>query len=354
MKMKLNNKLIALLFCAMSLGLVSCDNQDKDFPDYEGGISVYFPYQTPIRTIVLGSEEYDTSLDKQGKCKIMATMGGSVKGRNIAIKISLDNDLLKNVTMEDGTPVKAMPENYYSLSDNTINFNGKLNGGVEVQLTDAFFADPLSATNTYVIPVVMLSQTGADRILAGDYDKELLSQAPSRLDAGSWKVVPQDYMLYCVKYQNKYSSYYSRCGKYSANGAAAVQIPDESSAKYEGHFDPVVDGVDCHVTTKSLTETVYSVDHKVGEVSVKCDLLLTFDASDNCTITSLTEGVTVTGSGKFVAEGAKKAWGDKDRDLITLNYTLSAGANTVVCDESLVWKRSGVAPEELTVKYVAE
>lgn len=33
-----------------------------------------FVYQSPVRTIVLGDDEYDTSLDKEHKCKIKATL----------------------------------------------------------------------------------------------------------------------------------------------------------------------------------------------------------------------------------------------------------------------------------------
>ena len=56
--------------------LFSCKNGDQTFPDYEGGTTVYFPYQYPVRTIVLGDDEYDTSMDQAHQCQIMATFGG--------------------------------------------------------------------------------------------------------------------------------------------------------------------------------------------------------------------------------------------------------------------------------------
>lgn len=349
--MKLNNKLIALAMSAATLSLVSCENQDIDFPDYEGGVSVYFPYQTPVRTIVLGSDEYDTTLDKEHKCLISATMGGAYKGRNITIDVAVDESLCNNlVSAATGEAVKAMPSNYYNLSSNQIAFKGKQTGSVEVQLADAFFADPASVANTYVIPLVMKNQTGADRILAGEYDG---SAAPSRTDVDAWKVTPKDYVLYCVKYKNKYDAFFSRCGKYALNGAAAVQIPAESDAKFEGHFDPVVDGKECNTVSMSMNTVKYAVDHTVNGTQIKCELLLTFEG-DACKVSSLTDGVTATGNGLFTPNGAKKAWGNKDRDHLTLNYTLASGDNTLSCDESLVWIRSGVKLEELDVKYVAE
>lgn len=51
-------KLIKLIF-AMSVGvfvswtMTSCENQDNEFPDYEGGTSVYFATQYPVRTLVM-------------------------------------------------------------------------------------------------------------------------------------------------------------------------------------------------------------------------------------------------------------------------------------------------------------
>lgn len=349
--MKFNNKLIALALGAMSLTFVACENQDIEFPDHQDGIAVFFPYQTPVRTLVLGSDEVDTQLDKQHKCKISATMGGSVRGRDIVVTVAIDPTLVQNVTKEDGTPLKVMPSEYYSLSSDKLSFNGELVGSVEVQLTDAFFADPLSVANNYVIPLVMTNQVGADRVITGEYEGET---APARLNSEAWKVLPKDYVVYCVKYKSKYDAYFSRCGKYTA-GDKTVQIPDESSAKWEGHFDPVVDGADCNTETISLNEVKYNVNKSVNGVDINCDLKLTFDESGNCSISSLTEGVTVSGSGKFTPEGAKKAWGDKDRDLLTLNFTVTKDGQSIKCEESLVWKRSGVASvEELATKYVAQ
>lgn len=351
MNMKFNNKLIALALGAMSLSFAACDNQDIEFPDHQDGIAVYFPYQKPVRTLVLGTDEVDTQLDKQHKCKISATMGGSVRGRDVVVTVAIDPTLVQNVTDEAGNPIKVMPAEYYSLSSDKLFFNGGLTGSIEVQLTDAFFADPLSVANSYVIPLVMTNQIGADRVLSGEYEGET---APARLNGEAWKELPKDYVLYCVKYKSKYDAYFSRCGKYTVDGKT-VQIPDESSAKYEGHFDPVVDGADCNTQTISLNEVKYNVNKSVEGVEIVCDLKLTFDGSDNCFISSMTEGVTVTGSGKFTPNGAIKAWGDKDRDLLTLDFTVTKDGKSIKCVESLVWKRSGVPSiEEFATKYVAQ
>jgi len=117
-------------------------NFDIDHPDFEY-TSGYFPYQFPVRTLILGDYIYDNSNDNEHKFLISVGIGGvyaNEKDRifNITVDNSLCNDILFSA---GGEQIIAMPENYYSLSDNKIVVpKGKMNGGVEVQLTDAFSA----------------------------------------------------------------------------------------------------------------------------------------------------------------------------------------------------------------------
>ena len=101
--MKLFKLLSILSIGGLAATLTSCKNADISFPDYEGGVSVYFPYQYPVRTIVLGEDTYDTTLDNLHKCKIFATMGGAYNGRDIKLEIAVDNTLCDNLYFEDGS-----------------------------------------------------------------------------------------------------------------------------------------------------------------------------------------------------------------------------------------------------------
>ena len=319
--MTMNKKISYMLSMLLAGALfTSCKNGDAEFPDYEGGTTVYFAYQYPVRTIVLGDDEYDTTLDKAHKCQIQATFGGSYNGAGGSVQVAVDPTLVSNLTFENGTPVKVMPSEYYSLSTTTLAFNGKMNGVTEVQLTDAFFNDPDAVKNTYVIPLVMTSQSGFGRILTGELKEDGVAV---RTDESQWETLPMDYVLYCVKFQNKYSGYWLTNGNTSIDNierAGTVQIE-----------------------TKSLTQSVYHATVNSKDVA----LLLTFDGSDNCTISSLTAGVTASGSGSWTDNGAKKSWGNKDRDLMELNYTVDGTA----VSEKLVWQRSGVKLEEFAPTY---
>ena len=320
---------------------------DISFPDYEGGVSVYFPYQYPVRTIVLGEDEYDTTLDNQHKCKIFATMGGTYNGRNIKLEIAVDNSLCDNLFFEDGSDVTPMPAEYYSLASNDIYFNGGFQGGVEVQLNDAFFADPAALKNTYVIPLVIKNQMGADRILSG---KPIIEgDTPQRPNSSYWDVKPMDYVLYCVKYINPYHAYYLRRGVdiVTENGTTATEVR---------HKQYVEDDEVCSTVTRTLNSVIFPLTTRYVDngtpTNLKCDLLLTFNEKGECTITSDTEGVTATGTGKYLKKSEKKAWGNKDRDGLYLDYQVDFGVKQIQTKDTLVWQRRGVKPEEFTPQYV--
>ena len=210
--MKLRNIFRILSAGVVLASLASCHNQEKIFPDYEGGISAYFAYQMPVRTIVLGdSKTFDTSLDNQHKCIIYGTIGGSYKGKDVVIGIEVDKTLGENVYFPDGTPVKVMPDNYYTLSSDRLEYAGNHMGGVEVTLTDDFFADPDALKNNYVIPIVMTDIIkGADQIKTGTPLIE--GESPVRTNAALWSEQPMDYTLYGIKYVNPWDGSWLRRG----------------------------------------------------------------------------------------------------------------------------------------------
>ena len=338
--------------CGLAAFLTSCENGNKEFDDYEGGTTVYFAYQTPVRTIVLGDDDYDLTLDHAHKCQIQATFGGSYNGSDGMVVIAVDPTLVNNLTFADGSAVKAMPTSYYQLSGNTLSFNGSFKGTTEVQLTDAFFNDPDAVKNTYVIPVVMTRQTGFGKILSGTAKE---GGSGVRTDETAWDVQPKDYMLYCVKFQNKYSGWWLTNGNASTDNiekASTVQLTTLSlnTCKYTVAYTR-----DYHAKTYDAAgNEVEKVEKRV----LSCDLLLTFDANEKCTISSLTPGYTASGTGQWADDSEKKAWNNKDRDGLELNYTVDFGTDDYgnaidkgSTHEKMVWERSGVSFEEFTPVY---
>lgn len=283
-----------LALCAASF--TACENADKTFPDFEGGVSVYFAYQYPVRTIELGEDnEINTDLDNAHKFQIVSAMGGAYKGKNIKVNIKVDESLCENLYFADGTPVKPMPSSYYSIANTTLDYAGGYMGKAEVQLSDAFFADPLTIGTTYVIPVVMTDQTGADHILSGTKLDE--NSNPSRTNAAAWDVKPMDYALWCVRYVNPW------------NGTYIVK---------EGNKEIDKTNKRVAVNTLSMNECRYT---NVNGETVK----LTF-SGNNCTVSSLNPTDVVSGNGEFKKKSEIKAWGDKDRDALYLQYTVNGNS----------------------------
>lgn len=350
--MKRLKSLPILLTGTLALLFASCENQNIDFPDF-GKSSVYFAYQYPVRTIVLGEDKYDTTLDNQHKCKIYATMGGVyANNKNITIDVKVDNTLCNNLYFENGNPVKAMPTNYYSLASDKISLNKTLSDGVEVQLTDAFFKDPDALVNTYVIPLLMTHVTNADQMLSGTLSEGV---DPVKCDPTAWIVQPKDYVLYCVKYINEWHANYLRRGvdQITENGVTTTNVR---------HQQYVEKDEECSTVTRTLKSIVFPVSTKVrtgtgGNETVEtltCKLILTFNENNECTITSGTDAYTASGSGKYVKKGEKKSWGNKDRDALYLDYQIDFNAKKYATKDTLVVHSRGISSEEFSPSYTKE
>ncbi|MEL7599248.1 MAG: DUF5627 domain-containing protein [Proteiniphilum sp.] len=318
----------------------SCENGDWEFPDYEYS-AVYFAYQSPVRTIVLGEDVFDTSLDNEYKCQIMATMGGVyANNKNVEIGIRVDNSLCNGLIF-DGTDqeVLPMPSNYYSLSSDKITIEkGSILGGVTVQLTNAFFNDPKSLVNNYVIPVVITGVVNADSILSGTP----LATNPRRGVSADWDIQPKDYVLYAVKYINPYDANYLRRGVDVISGGQSGTKPRH--APYIEN-DEVIDDI----VTHSLNTIAWNHQTKdMNNITRNSVMLLTFNEQGDCTVSSETDGIAATGSGKFVPKGDKESWGNKDRDVLYLDYTVNYGDIQVATKDTLVVRDRGVKAEWFT------
>ena len=324
MKAYIYNKVSAMAkgllpFCLLAAipMLDSCKSGDQEFPDYDYQ-TCYFSKQYPVRTVEIGNDNYvNLTLDNQHKIQIQAAMGGAYNNpRDINIDIAVDGSLCTGKTFkrvdvvsgetETGIVLTEMPSSYYTMASSNITIpSGEVTGGVEVQLEDAFFNDPLSTTLHYAIPVKMTKATGVDHILEG-----------------------KDFVLYAVRYVNRYH------GKYVRN---------------EDLLDQVL------VTTKNLNTALYSYEVKDGAGTKHvCELELNFAADGTCTITpsaaSVAAGFAVTGTGRF-AEAAEQL-GARMADTMYLNFRITnttLGIN-YTGDEKLRLETRNVITEYLSVQ----
>jgi len=297
------------------LGLWSCSNKQLTFPDYKY-TTVYFAYQSPVRTLDLGNDIFDNSLDNQHKCMIMATMGGVYQNtKDISIGISVDTTLSSHLLFgQGGSPVIAMPPDYYSLpKDMTVRIpSGSVEGGITVQLTDAFFADARSIRNTFVIPLRMNTVQNADSILVG-----------------------KNTILYAIKYINPWHGNYLRRGAEKISDGAG-----DTTIIY--HTSYVETDQVCSTGTLSLSTDSLLLNAKSrGNVNIPFQLLLTFDSNGKCSIGNPTSAAyTVSGGGEFVKGG--DSWGNQARDVLHLKYTVDFGTSKHSFTDTLVMRDRGI------------
>ena len=281
--------------------LASCDSKDQEFPDFETQ-TVYFAKQYPVRTVELGNDDYvDLTNDNAHKVYISATMGGAYDNpRDITVDIAVDNSLCNGIKFDDGSDITPMPSSHYNLAANSIRIpKGEVTGTVEVQLTDAFFSDPLSTTKHYVIPVKMSNATGVDSIISA-----------------------KNFTLYAVKYVNAYHAVYIR--------------QKESESDKDEEFK---------ITTVDINNALISYPLKdASGNSYPCDLKLDFASGK---ITSGTPDFTVDGTVSFVAQDPTQMLGSKHPDTVYLKFT--ATNSTLGINETknvaLNVKYRGVVPD---------
>jgi len=345
-------KIKLVLITALVLGFVSCENQENIVSDY-GSTSVFFPYQTPVRTLVQG--EYDLGFndnDNNGRFEIGVVMSGVFENQiDRKVYFEYAPELIDTLAMADVDTinVQLLPPSYYTIEQQspvTIPV-GSVQGRIPVQLTDAFFDDPLSigpfGDVHYVLPLKITDIVGLDSILTGIP----LVDNPNKIRSEDWNPAPKDYTLFGVKFMNKYQGKYLRRGVDQMTNAAGETVSSIYRADY------VVEDEVITLSTSGRHNVSLSNIVRRDQLSSpgNVNLELTFDDNGNCTISSFEDDAyNVSGAGKFVVDGDE--WGGSKRDVIHLDYTYTDAVNneTHAVKDTLVLRNRDVKFEEFTLE----
>lgn len=321
---------------------VSCENKDVDFDDFEFQ-GVYFPYQTPIRTLMLGDEVVgDNSIDRDHAFSIGVSIGGMYSNEmDRVVAIEYAPELAQNIMDENsGKALELLPEAYYTATFDRITIpKGSFSGKMRIELEDAFFADPDAIGLKYVIPLIITDAFG-DSILSGEGSTTVVN--PDRRVAADWAVVPKDYTLFAIKYINPYHGVYLLRGQ-SIN---TTVVPNDT-VTYSKRFLDDNDMVKLY--TRSLDQCSMPV---VGGVNKngKYSLMLTFDEDAQTMTVSQTDATSVvaSGSGKFYTkdDDLAESYTDYKHRTIYLDYTFEDGGNTFQVNDSLVFIDTDMKFEE--------
>ncbi len=325
-------KIRLLIIFAFAFSLMACENQENEFDDF-GSTSVYFPFQTPARTLILG--EYDLGFndnDNNGRFEIGVTMSGVYKNEiNRKVYFELAPELIDPTLLGVAdVNVKILPSSYYTIEQEspvTIP-TGSTKGRIPVQLEDAFFDDPLSFAGdnevNYVIPLKITDFEQLDSLLTG----VPLVDNPMRVKADDWATQPKDYTLFGIKFMNKYEGMYLRRGEDKFVGTykvytAATGITEttniDNSSVYHNEFVVKDEVTKVTTTGKSKAAVANLVRRDTISSTRTVSIDMSFNDSEECTITNVVgDRHSVTGSGKRLIDG--DTWGGEDRDVIYLEY----------------------------------
>jgi hypothetical protein len=348
-----------ILSSILAVFLISgCTNDPNNFPNYTTQ-AVYFPYQYPVRTLVLGESTVDNSIDRQHAFNIGAAIGGMYtndKDWNLTFGLApeyLNYLTAYQVTDPNGTltTVKMMPTNYYNLvttSDSTIVIpKGSFSGLLRVNLTDAFFNDSNSYKTLYVLPIKIKS--ASTTILSGVPTVSLQQNPyPNPVLSTDWKTgfAPMNFTMFAVKYINPWNGTFFYRGKQYKNGVLDntyrnldQELNATASVATAGYSKCLLKRMGTFVTATNISKLTFSAEtNGIGDITI---------SSANGSL------LGVTGTGKYYKSStdfAKEdinAWllnpvtGKKTPHLtMTLDYTvtgISAG-NTYHFTDTLVMR----------------
>jgi len=179
--------IIFIFLAAILIG--GCEQYEDYKVDYKFS-SFYFPYQKPLRTVVMG---------KGMDFEVGVVLGGRRDNQQKeTVQYEIDTTLL------DGTGLEPLPEDYYTLSNESqmVIPSGSINGRVTVELDSALFVDDTTSHEvTYALPF-KITEASVDSVLRGDYNES----------TGSYEVGPKDYTIVAIKYINSYHGTYYHKG----------------------------------------------------------------------------------------------------------------------------------------------
>ncbi|WP_282040933.1 DUF5627 domain-containing protein [Winogradskyella flava] len=326
-----------LIICAIAFSFMACENQENDFDDF-GSTSVYFPFQTPVRTLIQG--KYDLGFndnDNNGRFEIGVVMSGVFNNdKDRRVHFELAPELIDAAALGvDTVNVKILPASYYTIeqvSPVTIP-SGSTDGRIPIQLSDAFFDDPLSFAEFeevhYVIPLRITDFEELDSLLTG----VPLVDNPIKIRDEDWDPLPKDYTLFGIKFINKYDGIYLRRGEDAATGfnesvtvfengdpTETVSENIEGSTVYRADF--VVQDELLPLATSGRSEVTTTIDVRRPGIAtdVQLSLRLTFNGNEEITVSNADpdSNIVVTGTGSFVEDGDE--WGGESRDVIYLDF----------------------------------
>ncbi len=328
-----------MLFAGLLLS--ACQNQDQEFPNYDLQ-AVYFPLQSPLRTLSLGEDRIDNTLDRQHKFDIAVSIGGMYDNfQNWTVDYVVDPALADNVTNGIDQLI-ALPSEYYTLNpqNSTVIPKSSFNGLIRVELTDAFFNDSLAITGRYVIPL-RITGTSADSVLSG---KQAAPGPADRRVPADWESgkAPKDWVMYGIKYVNAYHGTYLHRGRDLISKSG---VPSDTVVFRNRYVEK---DLLIKLTTTGLKSVITNGVQAKTSNTGRYAMILEFDNAEGksgaITIKPMAgSSYQVTGTGRYSdMSETTESWTGLKWQSMYLEYTFTENGNTHQVADTLVFRDRGI------------
>jgi hypothetical protein len=335
-----------ILIIIAVIGLAGCE-VSPDFPDYKY-TSVYFPLQTPMRTLILGDyTQSDNSLDNNLQFNMGVVLGGlRANDEDRWVKFEIDESLVSGFSFSTGDSLKVLPKKYYTTSpasgEKILIPKGSMGGKILVTLTKEFLSDPNAVKYRYVIPAVITDKSSnIDTVLVG----KAAAQNPNLINASNWSVTPKNYTLFGIKFINEYHGNYLHYGIDYSLDDAGNRLTTPAPVKYSNYF------VEQNAILKLSTIGRYTLQTNGVSNSTASSMKITVNADNSLLFAPVTGSKVVDAvlsTGKYVKNGGK--WGGNNYDAFFMNYKYLEGTVKHEVVDTLVFRDKGIAFETFTIK----
>lgn len=348
----MNRKITFIL--AFLIGLCACEDQEIRFKDYDVQ-AVYFPIQLPLRTLSLGEDRVDNSLDREYKFDIGVSIGGMYENyKDWTVDFIVDPSLTDSVYTNSNPPfkIRPLPTAYYTLTpENTVTIpKGSFNGRIRVELNEEFFQDPLAILGHYVIPL-RITSTSADSILTG---KSVMpeGQVPDKRINAHWDPTmrPKDWVMFGIKYVNAYHGWYLHRGK-DIVVETATGIPVDTIVFMEKYNER-----DLLIKLNTIDKYQVVANGLGNKTNPEYSMILEFEndkgASGNVIVKANPDSpYKVSGSGQYFEKADRKEeWSMLIWQSMYLNYTYEEGPYTHNISDTLVFRDRDLKFEEISIQ----
>ncbi|MBC6994258.1 DUF5627 domain-containing protein [Neolewinella lacunae] len=345
--MKVINKAPLFLLLA-SLLYTGCENQEITFDDFDY-TAVYFPLQSPLRTLVLGSDRIDNSLDNELKFNVGVSIGGLyTNDQEWTVGVDFAPELAQGLKNVAGDSLYLLPNAYIrqvspAVPGQAIIPAGEYNALFEFQLEDAFLDDPLAWTGQYVLPL-RLVETSADSILIG---RSNLPNPDPRV-ASDWAVdaSPKDFTLFGIKFVNQFHGNYLQRGRVIQTNAQGQTI---GTTRYRANF--LTQNTIWTLSTRGRNTVV--TNGVANEVGTGFGMQLNISGNQITISPAPGTQYAVSGTGTFIpASESPELWGGTTHNTLHLNYAYTVGENVFMATDTLVIRDRNITFEEIDLVVV--